>query len=387
MYHDKPTKQIGRTLYVDKIIVNSMANISTEFAGLKLKNPVMTAAGPTSRDGMTLLNAAAGGVGGLVAKTVSVRPAEVPRPNMAALKNGRVGSRRGILNAELWSELPVEQWLEKEYAIALSSGLPLIASVGYTPEEVSALAPKIEKAGAHAIEFSTHYVGGHVEIAKALREVVEIPIFAKISPKVDVAEVAKSLEPHVDGIVGINTYGPCLRINIETGKPALGSSDGYGWMSGAALKPIAIRCIADIANAVDIPVIGVGGVTSGEDVIEFTMVGASAVEICTAAILEGDMVYGKIANETRDWLDAHGHESLEDIRGKALPYLDGSATLTPPPMVDMEKCTLCGLCPKSCVYGAINVDKTKQLFEIDKKLCQACGMCISVCPYYALSPS
>lgn len=364
-----------------------MADISTEFAGLKLKNPVMTAAGPTSRDGMTLLNATAGGVGGLVAKTVSVRPADVPRPNMAALKNGRVGSRRGILNAELWSELPVEQWLEKEYPIALSSGLPLIASVGYTPEEVSQLAPKLEKAGVNAIEFSTHYVGGHTEIAKVLKEVVDIPIFAKISPKVDVAEVAKSLEPYVDGIVGINTYGPCLRINIETGKPSLGSSDGYGWMSGAALRPIAIRCIADIAQAVDIPVIGVGGVTSGEDVIEFTMVGASAVQVCTAAILEGDTVYGKIARQTEDWLNEHGYDSLDDIRRKALPHLDGSATLTPPPVVDLEKCTLCGLCPKSCVYGAITVDKKKDLFEIDKDLCEACGMCISVCPYHALSPA
>ncbi|MFX1483027.1 MAG: 4Fe-4S binding protein [Promethearchaeota archaeon] len=362
-----------------------MADIRTKFAGLKLKNPIMTAAGPASRDGMALLNAAAGGVGGLVAKTVSVRPADVPRPNMAALKEGRVGSRRGILNAELWSELPVEQWLEKEYAIALSSGIPLIASVGYTPEEVSKLGPKLERAGVHAIEFSTHYVGGHTEIAKALKEVVEIPVFAKLSPKVDVAEVAKSLEPYVDGIVGINTYGPCLRIDIETGRPMLGSDDGFGWMSGAALKPIALRCIADIARAVNIPVIGVGGVASGEDVIEFTMVGASAVQVCTAAILEGDSVYGKIAVETAEWLGNHGYDSLDDIRGIALRYLDGSSTLTPPPVVDMEKCTLCGLCPKSCVYGAITVDKKREFFEIDKDLCQACGMCISVCPYHALS--
>ncbi|NHI90721.1 MAG: 4Fe-4S dicluster domain-containing protein [Candidatus Thorarchaeota archaeon] len=362
-----------------------MANIRTEFAGLRLKNPVMTAAGPASRDGMTLLNAAAGGVGGLVAKTVSVRPADVPRPNMAALKEGRVGSRRGILNAELWSELPVEQWLEKEYAIALSSGLPLIASVGYTPEEVSKLGPKLEKAGVHAIEFSTHYVGGHVEIAKALREVVDVPIFAKISPKVDVVEVAKSLETHVDGIVGINTYGPCLRIDIETGKPMLGSSDGFGWMSGTSLKPIAIRCIADIARAVKIPVIGVGGVSSGADVIEFTMVGAQAVQVCTAAILEGSTVYGRIAQETTAWLNNHGYDSLDDIRGIALRHMDGSAKLIPPPAVDMEKCTLCGLCPKSCVYGAITVDKKRNLFEIDKDLCEACGMCISVCPYHALN--
>ncbi|MCJ7818165.1 MAG: hypothetical protein MUP60_04895, partial [Candidatus Thorarchaeota archaeon] len=240
-----------------------MADISIELLGLKFRNPVLTAAGPTSRDGMTLLNAAAGGVGGLVAKTVSVKPADVPKPNMAALKEGRVGSRRGILNAELWSELPLETWLEREYPIALSAGLPLIASVGYTPEDVSEIAPKLEKAGVQAIEYSTHYVGGHVEIAKALRDAVDIPIIAKLSPKVDVAEVAKSLESHVDAIAAINTYGPCLRVDIETGKPMLGSENGQGWMSGSALKPIAIRCVADIANAVKLPIIGVGGVVSG----------------------------------------------------------------------------------------------------------------------------
>jgi dihydroorotate dehydrogenase subfamily 1 len=362
-----------------------MADLRVNIAGMRFKNPVLTAAGPTSRDGMTLLNAAAGGAGGLVAKTVSVKAATVPHPNMAALKRGVVGTKHGMLNAELWSELPLERWLEKEYAIALSAGLPLIASVGYTPEEVAEVAPKIEKAGVSAIEFSTHYVGGHVEIAKALKESVDIPVFAKLSPKVDVAEVAKALEPHVDGVVGINTYGPCLRIDIETGRPLLGSERGEGWMSGAALKPIAIRCVSDIANSVDCPIIAVGGVMKGEDVIEFTMVGASAVQVCTAAILEGDRAYGRIAAETDKWLDEHGHDSLEDIRGVALKHIKKGVKLKGPPEVDLEKCTRCALCMKSCVYGAITVDKSKDIFEIDEILCQSCGMCISVCPYHALS--
>ncbi len=362
-----------------------MADLSVELLGLRFRNPILTAAGPTSRDGMTLLNAAAGGVGGLVAKTVSVKPADVPKPNMAALKEGRVGSRRGILNAELWSELPLETWLEREYPIALSSGLPLIASVGYTPENVSEIAPKLEKAGVQAIEYSTHYVGGHVEIAKALRDAVDLPIIAKLSPKVDVAEIAKSLEPHVDAIAAINTYGPCLRVDIETGEPVLGSESGTGWMSGSALKPIAIRCVADIASAVKLPVIGVGGVVSGEDVIEFMMAGASAVEVCTAAILEGDTIYGKIAGQTDEWLDAHGYKSIKDVQGIALPHLKKGVNLDPPPVVDMDKCTICGLCEKSCVYGAITSNKKENLFAIDANKCEGCGMCVSVCPYFALS--
>lgn len=358
-----------------------MADLQVEFAGLKFRNPILTAAGPTSRDGMTLLTAATGGVGGLVAKTISVKGAQIPRPNMAAIGRGRVSSRRGILNTELWSELPPEQWFEKEYAIAKSSGLTLVASVGYTPEEVSSLAPEMERAGVEAIEFSTHYVGGHVEIAKALRDSVNIPIFAKLSPKVDVAKVAKSLEPHVDGIVAINTYGPCLRIDIETARPMLGGEGGQGWLSGPALKPIALRCVADIAQAVDLPIMGVGGVTSGEDVIEFVMAGASAVQVCTAAILEGHTIYGKIVDETKKWLDTHGYGSINEIRGIALKQL---TELTPPPSIDHEKCTVCGLCVKSCVYDAITANKEDGILQINSEDCQACGMCISVCPFAAL---
>lgn len=362
-----------------------MSDLEVEFAGLKFRNPVLTAAGPTSRDGMSLLNAAAGGAGGLVAKTVSVKPAVVPYPNMAAVENTRVGSRRGMLNAELWSEIPLEQWLDREYAIALSSTLPLIASLGYTPEEVSQIAPKLEKAGVHALEFSTHYVGGHVDIARALRDAVELPIFAKLSPKDDVAKVAKEIEPYVDGIVAINSFGPCLRIDIEAGKPMLGSELGLGWMSGPAIKPIAMRCVADIARTVKVPVIAVGGVSSGRDAIEFMMAGASAVEVCTAAIMEGDTVYGRIAGEMEEWLDEHSYDSVNDIRGKALKYLSDRVELVEAPVVDLEKCTKCGLCPKSCVYHAITVDKQKDVFFIDEEKCQRCGMCISVCPYHALS--
>ncbi|MGY5874573.1 MAG: 4Fe-4S binding protein [Candidatus Thorarchaeota archaeon] len=362
-----------------------MANISVEIAGMKFRNPILTAAGPASKDGMTLLNAAAGGAGGIVAKTVSVKPADVPKPNMVAVQRGRVESRRGILNAELWSELPLERWLEHEYPVALSSGLPLIASLGYTPDDVREVAPKLEKAGVQALEYSTHYVGGHVEIAKALRECVDIPIFAKLSPKVDVAEVAKTLEPHVDGIVAINTYGPCLRIDIETGRPMLGSDGGYGWMSGASLKPIALKCVADIAQAVDLPVIGVGGVVHGFDALEFIMAGASAVEVCTAAILDGPTVYGRIASEVEEWLDSHNYDSLEEIRGIALKHMAEHTILTPPPKLDEEKCTLCGLCVKSCVYDAITLDKKAGTLTIDEVKCEGCGMCVSVCPYVALS--
>jgi dihydroorotate dehydrogenase subfamily 1 len=361
-----------------------MADLAVEIAGIQFKNPVLTAAGPTSRDGESLLKAASGGAGGLVTKTVSVKPAAVTKPNMAVLQPGKVGSRRGMLNAELWSELPLERWVKREYPIALSSGLPVIASIGYTPQEVSQIGPMVEKAGVSAIEFSTHYVGGHKEIAKALRESVSIPIFAKLSPQVDVAKVAKEVEPSVDGIVAINTLGPCLHIDIETGQPVLGGEKGYGWLSGPAIKPLALRCVADVAQAVKLPVIAVGGVISGEDAIEFFMAGASAVQVCTAAILEGPTVYGRISAEISDWLDNHNYETVESVRGCALKDMGKKSELTYPPRVDMTRCNFCGLCSKSCVYTAISVDKDKESIQINRKSCAGCGLCVTICPQSAM---
>ena len=140
-----------------------------------------------------------------------------------------------------------------------------------------------------------------------------------------------------------------------------------------------------VARAIDLPIIAVGGVSSGTDAIEFMMAGASAVEVCTASILEGQTIYGKIAGEMDDWLDKHEIESVLDIQKQALKHLGNPPQLRDIPIVDLEKCTKCGLCPKSCVYYAITVDKENDLFAIDEEKCQRCGMCISVCPYHALS--
>jgi len=128
-----------------------MANLRTEICGLTFRNPVLPAAGPPVRNGEAMIACAQGGAGGLVSKTVSTRPAEVPTPNMAEI-------RGGFLNAELWSEIPVEQWIEREYEMAQSTGLPLIISLGYTATDIRTLAPRVAPF-ADAIELSTHYIG------------------------------------------------------------------------------------------------------------------------------------------------------------------------------------------------------------------------------------
>ncbi|MFQ6129374.1 MAG: 4Fe-4S binding protein [Candidatus Hadarchaeaceae archaeon] len=360
-----------------------MVDLSVEICGLKFKTPILPAAGPTVMDGDYLTKVAAGGAGGLVAKTVSVTPAQVPRPCIIKVKDS-------LLNAELWSDIPLERWIKEEYPKAKRTGLPLIASIGYKAEEIREIAPKVEAAGADALELSTHYLGNDptpvIEATKAAKEAVKIPVLVKLSPNVlDVAQFARAAESAgADGVVAINTLGPCLAIDIENTMPMLGSAQGYGWLSGPAIKPLAVRYVADIARAVKIPVIGVGGVSTGRDVIEFIMAGASAVQVCTAAIVRGYKIYGLMADEMVKFMRAKGYNTINDFKGIALRHLPEQPfrTTAKPVEVIASKCTACGLCERYCPYDAIHV--VGKVAKVDPVRCYTCGLCVSVCPPRAI---
>ncbi|GAG82171.1 unnamed protein product, partial [marine sediment metagenome] len=182
-------------------------------------------------------------------------------------------------------------------------------------------------AGVDALELSTHHLENDstlvVEATKAAKEVVDIPVFVKLSPNVpDVTQFARAVEEAgADGIVAINSVGPCLAIDIENTMPMLGSISGYGWLSGPAIKSLAVRCVADICRAVKIPVIGAGGISNGRDAVEFIIVGASAVQLSTAAIIRGYKIYGLIADEMVKFMRAKGYNSISDFKGIALHHL------------------------------------------------------------------
>ena len=351
-----------------------MADLRVEVCGLRFANPILPAAGPPVRDGVALLACAAGGAGGLVAKTISTTAADPPLPNMAEIAHGMV-------NTELWSELPPEQWIEHEYAIARTAGLPLIVSMGYTAGEIAALAPRI-RPFADAVELSTHYIGDDpgpmVGAIRAAKAALDVPVFVKLSPHgQDMGHAARlAANAGADGIAAINSFGPVLSIDVETAMPRLGGPTGHGWLSGPALKPLAVRCVREVARAVDLPVFGVGGVTRGIDVVEFLMAGASAVQVCTAAILRGPQVFGRIAAELSAWLDAHGHASVRDIQALALTraWPEGRPDA---PRIDPDTCNDCAVCLTSCVYGAIHVVDGRVALEGEQ--CSRCGLCVTRC--------
>ncbi len=378
-----------------------MADLSVKLFGLDFPNPIWPAAGPTVRDGELILRQVAGGAGGIVCKTISSEAAPVPKYHMMNLTKNRRG---GMLNSELWSELPPEQWLDKEYAIALTAGVPIIASLGYSIEEVARLGAAAEKAGVHALEVTVHYAADPPwKVMKALREAVSIPIIAKISPHdpATIIETAQAMEPYVDGIAAVNSLGPGLRIDIESAGRIMGTEYGFGWLSGPPIKPIALRIVFDLARSVSVPIIGVGGIRSGADVIEYFMAGASAVQVCTENIYQGPKLFGRLNKQVSKWLDAHDYKSIDEIQGLYLDKIgaergilhEGVGTVGrvhfdgPPPKVVPDKCTLCNLCVISCEYDALTIDKDKdpEAVIIHDDQCFVCGLCVTVCPTAALS--
>ncbi len=359
-----------------------MADLSVTVCGLHFPSPVMPAAGPPTRDGAACKAAVAGGAGGIVSKTISTNPAEVPRPCISDIQIG-------MLNTELWSELPKEQWIAKEYEIAKSAGVPLIIGLGYTAEQIRELAVLV-KPFADALELSCHYVGNDlqpiIQAVTAAKTAVDVPVFVKMTPHPNIQEIAVAVESAgADALVMINSFGPCMGIDVETGLPLMGSQAGYGWLSGRALKPLAMRCIFDAANVVKIPIIGVGGVATGKDVAEMFMAGAAAVQVCTEAILKGPGIYGKINRELNEFLDSHGYASVNEIKGLTLRKMSerSFSTTALAPVVEEKKCTACGNCVKSCPYQAIDLSSGKA--GINKSACFGCGLCISRCPVRAIS--
>ena len=155
------------------------------------------------------------------------------------------------------------------------------------------------------------------EIVKAIKKKTKIPVIVKLSPSTP-GEVAAAKESEKAGAAAINmgnTIGPGMKIDIERKKPAIGF--GCGGLSGPAMTPIALRAVYDIYESVKIPIIGTGGFTTGEDLIEYVMAGAAAVGICTAIHYRGLSSFRRISNEAKTWLEEHGYKNIKEIRGIA----------------------------------------------------------------------
>ena len=322
-------------------------DLSTNIAGIKLKNPLMPASGPLVGDYEKMMILEGFGLGCMVTKTISTIAADVPRPCI-------YGEKDMIMNAELWSEYPPEYWLNEALPkLKRELKVPLIVSVGYTKEDMERLIPLLDPY-ADAFEISTHYVGKYLsvigETVKTIRSHTTKPIFMKISPHIpDPVAFAKTVRDNgASGIVAINSLGPTMKIDIKNRKVLVGNDKGEVWTSGPVIKPLALAIVNKIKSAIpDLTVIGVGGISSAEDVVEFLLAGSNAVQMLSSAMLKGKDLYEKIIKDLPQVLEKYNFSSVEEVIKTELSK--GSIKFTPDnPVIDHEKCTKCGLCTKIC---------------------------------------
>lgn len=299
-----------------------MADLSVNINKLQLKNPVMTASGtfgygPEFADFIPLE-----GLGGIIVKGTTLKPREGnDYPRM-------VETASGMLNCVGLQNKGVDYFSEHIYPEIKDIDTNMIVNVsGSSPEDYAECAARInELDNIPAIELNISCpnvrqggmafgvtCAGAASVVKAVRARYDKTMIVKLSPNVtDIAEIARAVEAEgADSVSLINTLMG-MAIDIEKRKPLL--SINTGGLSGPAVKPVALRMVWQVAKAVKIPVVGLGGICNAHDAIEFLMAGATAIEIGTANFIDPQVTI-KVRDGINEWLDSHGCKSVKEIIG------------------------------------------------------------------------
>lgn len=354
-----------------------MSDLSVDLCGMHLRNPLILASGPLSWNAESIQAAFTAGAATVVTKTIRPQATVNPVPHIATAGRG------SLLNTEGWSDLPAEQWIEHELPSLADRNGVLIASTGHTPAEVAQLAGPLAEAGADLLELVSYHAEDAAPMVAAAKRTAAIPVLVKVSANwPDLLGVVDAcLQAGADGVTAIDSVGPTLRVDVETGQPVLGS---FAWLSGLAIRPIALRAVAEIRMRYNVPVVGTGGVGQAEDVIEMVMAGATAVGVHTTPLLQGLDWFSKTLTRLEQWLDGRGCACLADLRGLVLPHLRKPVPHVPLAFAfDARVCTQCDRCATVCAYNARRLMPHGEML-LDEDLCHSCGLCASVCPTGAL---
>ncbi|MBU8638385.1 dihydroorotate dehydrogenase [Bacillus pumilus] len=298
--------------------------LNVELPGLSLKNPIIPASGcfGFGREFASLYDLSV--LGSIMIKATTLEPRfGNPTPRVAETGAGMlnaIGLQNPGLKGVLENELP---WLEQ-------FDTPIIANVaGSQVDDYVEVAKQISQAkNVHALELNISCpnvkTGGiafgtdpqmAAALTKAVKDVSSVPVYVKLSPNVaNIVEIAQAIESAgADGLTMINTLIG-MRLDLKTGKPILANKTGG--LSGPAIKPVAVRMVHEVSQAVSIPIIGMGGVQNAEDVLEFLLAGASAVAVGTANFVN-PFICPEIIEELPNVLAAYGYSSVEECIGRS----------------------------------------------------------------------
>lgn len=306
-----------------------MIDLTVDLCGVPLCNPLVLASGIWGSCAETLLRAAREGAGAVTAKSCSLEPRQ-GHPNPTVLDWGP-----GLINAVgLPNPGAVEERIILRQAKAGLAPLrvPLIASVfGHSQDAFCEAVSLVAEAAPDFIELNISCPNVESEfgqpfaldplaaagVTAAVRAVYDGRLLVKLSPNApNIVEVARAVaDAGADSLTAVNTLGPGMIIDVHAGRPVL--SNRIGGISGAALRPVAVRCVYEITSAVDIPVIGTGGVASGEHAMQMIMAGATAVGVGSALYAGGGNIFRRILSELERLMEQEGYTRLDEFRGCA----------------------------------------------------------------------
>lgn len=297
--------------------------LEAEFLGVKTVNPLVLPAGIMDVSYGSMLYAVENGAAVVTMKSLTLAPREGNKtPVYTEIEGGAINSM-GLCNPGIDAGLmEIEKFKEH-------SDVPVIASVFATSaEDFVSLSSSVNDSKADFIElnlscpnvsseFGIPLAASSEEVAKivtAVKKVSKKPVLAKLSPNTyNVKEVALGAQnAGADAVVLINTLGPGMVIDVYAQRPVISAK--FGGLSGPCVRPVAIKLVYEVSRALDIPVIGMGGVSRGEDAVEMLLAGATLVGVGTAVAHRGITVYRKICNEILQYMDTMKYSSIQDIK-------------------------------------------------------------------------
>jgi dihydroorotate dehydrogenase (NAD+) catalytic subunit len=306
-----------------------MTDLAVSCCGSRFPNPLVLASGILGTEAALMERVARCGAGGITTKSCGPTPrAGHPNPTVLDWGSGLINAV-GLANPGAQAEAAI---LIEAKARLGPLGVPLIASIfadtvgGFADvaRQVDPARPDLIEVNIScpnvAAEFGRPFAlsaDAAADVTAAVKSVTAIPITVKLSPNTpDLVSIAQAVvAAGADALTAVNTLGPGMVIDLESGQPIL--ANRVGGISGPAIRPIAVHCVYELARAVEVPIIGTGGVTSGRDALEMIMAGATLVGLGSAVYWRGPEAFAAIRDEMVAWLEDHQIRSLDEIRGIA----------------------------------------------------------------------
>lgn len=387
---------------------------SVRMAGVTFKTPVLVSSSECTSSLPLFENLIQRSIGGIVTKTftslpehrIRVRPYQFPLNVFG--KGYREGKCFYSLAAPHVEDMDrVMEQIPHMSTICRHASVKLIVSYFEEPSEASlwvARAKAFEAAGADLLElnFSSPSAvkvfasspAASSQIISRVKESLSIPVGLKLSPTLEPLEASAASwsKAGLDFVTAHNAPGGIL-IDVERevpfGAPAIG-----GFVMGRAFLPYSLARVVRMKKATDLSIIGVGGIYNATDALQYLLCGCSLVGVGSALYFQGPGVLDDIHEGIGFWMEKKGYGAVNEFAGEVLPMIKDSVALQsreaypftmPPdcpyvPVIDEEKCNLCGACQRSCIYGALKVSKTDSRILVDEDLCWSCGLCVGLCP-------